>query len=204
MSDEEKTVPEDALNPRWRGEVIGALMSSLQSGESALSNVPKLLRRILEHDMWRDFETPTHAHVHYDRFEDFVTAKPSRGLGADIALVRRIVSNDLEAVDLLDRALQHSHGGDRSNVNNINVADRPQGTSADAALRRLRKDRPDLHERVLAGEMTPHGAMVEAGFRKPTASVPKNDVPAIERWLRKNLNTDQIEELVSRLTGDQP
>ena len=27
-------------------------------------------------------------------------------------------------------------------------------------LRRLRKDRPDLHERVLAGECSPHAAMV--------------------------------------------
>ena len=33
-------------------------------------------------------------------------------------------------------------------------------------LRRLRKDRPDIHARVLAGELSPHGGMVAAGFRK--------------------------------------
>jgi hypothetical protein len=46
----------------------------------------------------------------------------------------------------------------------------PTGTSTEAALRRLAKDRPDLHTRVLAGEITAHAAMVEAGFRKKAAS----------------------------------
>ena len=33
-------------------------------------------------------------------------------------------------------------------------------------LRRLRDQRPDLHEQVLAGELSAHAAMVTAGFRK--------------------------------------
>jgi transcriptional regulator with XRE-family HTH domain len=42
------------------------------------------------------------------------------------------------------------------------------------ALRRLRKDRPDFIARVLAGELSPHAAMVEAGLRKkrPDWTVP--------------------------------
>jgi hypothetical protein len=35
-------------------------------------------------------------------------------------------------------------------------------------MRRLRKDRPDIHARVLAGELTPHAGMIEAGLRKKT------------------------------------
>ncbi len=46
----------------------------------------------------------------------------------------------------------------------------PSGHSCERALRRLRKDRPDLHARVLSDELSPHAAMVEAGFRRrPTA-----------------------------------
>jgi hypothetical protein len=42
-------------------------------------------------------------------------------------------------------------------VDNINdVATSPDGTSREAALRKLRKDRPDLHTRVLNEELTPH------------------------------------------------
>jgi hypothetical protein len=43
---------------------------------------------------------------------------------------------------------------------------RPSGNSRAAFLRRLRKDRPDIHARGLAGELSPHAGMIEAGFRK--------------------------------------
>ena len=33
-------------------------------------------------------------------------------------------------------------------------------------LKRLKRDRPDLAERVVAGEMSAHAAAIEAGFRK--------------------------------------
>ena len=43
----------------------------------------------------------------------------------------------------------------KSKKDNGNLA-QPSGTSRAAALRRLRKDRPDLHGRVLAGELSAH------------------------------------------------
>jgi hypothetical protein len=49
---------------------------------------------------------------------------------------------------------------------------RPTGTSQSAALRRLRKDRPDLLELVLNGDMSAHGAMVKAGFRPKLFQAP--------------------------------
>lgn len=58
---------------------------------------------------------------------------------------------------------------------------RPAGTSADAALRRLRKDRPDLHARVLDGELSAHAAMIEAGFRKPGKS---RRIPTLDKILK--------------------
>jgi hypothetical protein len=66
-----------------------------------------------------------------------------------------------------------------TNETDINV--RPSGTSSEYAIRKLRKDRPDIHERVLSGELTPHGGMVEAGFRKKS---PSQKLPAFERIRR--------------------
>jgi hypothetical protein len=48
-------------------------------------------------------------------------------------------------------------------ANNVHASERPSGNSRAVFLRRLRKDRPDLHARVLAGELTPHAGMVAAG-----------------------------------------
>jgi hypothetical protein len=59
--------------------------------------------------------------------------------------------------------------GRPKNVDNghryVNVS-RPTGNSAAAALRRLERQRPDLLDRVLAAELSPHAAMITAGFRK--------------------------------------
>jgi hypothetical protein len=52
---------------------------------------------------------------------------------------------------------------------------RPTGNSSAAIIRRLRRDHPELHQLVLAGELTPYRAAVIAGFRrqrrKPTSTL---------------------------------
>src|SRR5262245_40158765 len=51
-------------------------------------------------------------------------------------------------------------------ASNVHALERPSGNSRAAFIRRLRKDRPDIHARVLAGKLSPHAGMIEADFRK--------------------------------------
>jgi len=70
--------------------------------------------------------------------------------------------------DAKDRAQQRPGGRPKTVDNgngNINSS-RPTGGSKAYALRRLRKDRPDIHARVMAGEVSAHAGMIEAGFRR--------------------------------------
>jgi hypothetical protein len=67
-----------------------------------------------------------------------------------------------------------------------------KGNSNEAAERRLRKDRPDLHTRVLTGELTWNAAMVEAGFRKAEGRR-RRVVPV------RTVRTDRVGELPTRL-----
>jgi hypothetical protein len=85
--------------------------------------------------------------------------------------LKHLCQDDPGALDAIDRATVGGHGTNQYTKglesNNITLQDTPKpqtGTSNTYALRRLRKDRPDLHERVLAEEVSPHAAMVEAGF----------------------------------------
>ena len=194
----------DTLNLRQRGTLVDALGSAVFHGGTALNDVPTLLRRVLEQEVWRDFETPLHEKVHYDRFEDFVAAPPSKGLGADIGLIRRIVANDRITMDLLDQVLQ-GRQGERTDLiphlydNVQEVAKAPTGNSSNAALRRLRAQRPDLHARVLAHELSPHAAMIMAGFRHPTFTAPSNDVPGLARALRRRFDANQLRELATHI-----
>lgn len=190
---------------RARGGLVDALSSALDSGGHGLSNVPALLKRLLAEEGWREFETVRGEVVRHERFVDFVAAPPLKGLGAEISLIKRIVADDREAVDLLDRVLQGEHGGDRSKLDNIQLASpssAPTGTSQARALRRLRKDAPELHAEVIAGRLSAHAAMVKAGFRTRTISVPVERPDRVAAALRRHMTQEQLEELVRHLTDD--
>ncbi len=68
--------------------------------------------------------------------------------------LRQLCQDRPDVLDLIDQARQRKHGGDHmSKFDNVQLAieQAPTGNSTDAALRRLRKDRPDLHQRVIMG-----------------------------------------------------
>jgi hypothetical protein len=196
----------DPMTSRQRGTLVGTLSSTLKHGGDALGTAPKALRRLLEEDAWREFETTRGERVHHSHFADFVTTEPLGGLGATVDLVQRVVANDPATVDLLDLALKQTPGGDkRSNeyaTTRNNVPSGPAGNSQAKALRRLRKDRPDLHAQVLGGELSAHAAAVQAGFRHRTISVPVERPDCVAAALRRHMNPADLAQLAALLAGD--
>jgi len=73
---------------------------------------------------------------------------------------------------------------DRIKLDNVKV-EAPTGNSESAALRRLRKDRPDLHAQVLAEQLSAHAAAVQAGFRPKTFTVRADKPESIVGTLRR-------------------
>lgn len=142
--------------------------------------------------------------VQLPSFEAFVTTPPLEGLGTSVRTIRNLIRDDPEAIELLDRALERPTGKAGHNVDNVNVKEpeeRPDGNSAQQAIRKLRKDRPDLLERVKAKELTPHAAMIEAGFRVRQIQVPA--VPAIAaRRLAKHFDVRELIAELSRYVHD--
>ncbi len=83
-----------------------------------------------------------------------------------------------------------------------------RGTGYTYTLRRLKRDRPDLAEKVVSGEMSANAAAVEAGFRKKSITVPL-EVEAAARCLVKPepFGPERARELakeVLKLVGDAP
>ena len=159
------------MNERERARLVGALSSAITHGEQSLGQVPALLCKVLKEKAWQDFETPLGKLVHHDRFEAFVMVPPPEGLGAKVEDIGRIINGNREAEDLLDQALQRSAYTHMDKDSDVSITERPQGSSSDRALRHLREKRPELHQRVLSGELSPHAAMIEAGFRSRTITV---------------------------------
>lgn len=194
-------------NLKKNANLVEALGSSLRSGDHGLKAVPGLVKRVLAEEAWRSFVTQRGELVEYDRFEEFVATPPLKGLGASIDLVRTLVRGDPVALDLFDQATLGSHGGDRHSesfkLDNIQLEGHPSGTSREAGLRRLRKDRPDLHAEVLAGALSTHAAMVKAGFWRKKISVPVDTPQNAARALRRNLTPEAVEELARLLTAGE-
>jgi hypothetical protein len=209
-------------------ELVATVQRRLETGHQ-LDSLHLFIRDLLERRAWVAFKMTEHSEVtSYHpgdalKFWEFVQKPTPKGLGTTIPKLRRFCAADEDAIrllDLLDASAAREPGGannphgckgkpkDDTIINDDNIHsdcnnDRssPTGTSREAALRKLRKDRPDLHEQVVNGDKTPHAAMLEAGFRKPTMTVPKEDIPALARALRNRLTDDQIAELIDHLEG---
>ena len=103
------------MNNKERAWIIDALGSAISDGETSLGQVPQLLRKVLENDAWKEFETKMGKHVTYSRFEDFVTTPPLDGLGADMELIKEIASKDIELQMLLAKTLRLPQGNPTGN-----------------------------------------------------------------------------------------
>jgi hypothetical protein len=205
------------MNPLIRNRnMVDALASAVRGGSESLGQVPGLLCRVIEEEAWRHFTTALGKDVEHERLADFITTPPLNGLGASVELVQKIIADDTKALDLLDRALQKASGGDkRSEAARINVSNihsdsaRPSGTTKVLALRKLRKEADsgneqaaELHAEVLAERISPHAAMIQAGFRDKTISVPVSKPERMAAYLRKHMSRESLTRLVELLTRE--
>ena len=82
--------------------------------------------------------------------------------------LKAVIQDDAEALALFREAMKLNQG-ERTDIHN-NIMDVEhtsiQGTSKAYTVSRLKRDRPDLFEKVVAGELSANRAAIEAGFRR--------------------------------------
>lgn len=185
---------------------VAALGSAIRYGGSSLADVPVLVIKVVDGDLWRKFRSPAGIEEHRS-FEEFVRKPNPGGLGTTIKFLKDLCRSNTLALNAIERATERGPGGDKRSesyrktiVDNIHVG-RPDGTSKSAALRRLRKERPDLHAQVLANELSAHGAAVKAGFRPKTFTVRADDPEKIAATLRRQLPEDILKQVINHLEG---
>jgi hypothetical protein len=186
--------------------LVQSFKSSRRLPES-LAQARRVLVRIINEDLWRAFYWPNDLGpeiASFVSFEEFVTAPASSGgLAWSLEDLRDYARGDPKATDALDRVTQRRAGGDRkSQAAKINVSiahvDRPTTGSAQRALRVLREKAPELHAKVLAGDLSANAAMIEGGFRKKTVTLTV-EVESAARTLRKAFSKRQLKRLLKLL-----
>lgn len=189
------------VNHELIGETfVDGFRQCLYRGDAIGKNAPELLKRILKDGYWK---RPDKSGKPFTHVEHFITASPLPGLGSDVATIKQVCHEDKEALDMLDKALEATERRGRPEKINNNIIDLdpcPQGTSKQRAIRTLRKKRPDLHTKVMTGELTPHRAMIEAGLRDETITIPNDPLKASRRLL-KHFSGDTLTTLLTELAN---
>jgi hypothetical protein len=157
---------------------------------------------ILDNDLWQ-VRKPSALNkvMEFDYFPDFCAAPSPWGLSCDWDYVLTISEVNNRILHKVTEAGKRGHGGDRKSdkikYDNVKL-DTPDGNNKAYGLSKLKKDRPDLFEKVTDKEMSVHAAMVKAGFRKRKIQVEATP-EKIARAIKKHLDEDQIANLIKIL-----
>lgn len=190
---------------RERGGLVDSLASCLQHGAEDLKNLPDLLKRVIREDAWRERVIPQTGEKTepFRSFVEFVSTDPLEGLGADVRTLRNLCRDDPEALDELDKVTEGKQGERTDLVSNIHeVNARPAGTTETRALRKLRKDAPELHAEVLNGNLSAHAAMVKAGFWPRKGTVRYDNPASTAKTLRTHMSPDDL-RILARLLAEE-
>lgn len=202
------------LSPSEAWPVVQEAILVFRANVPDMAKARHALARVLRDDAWRCYDAPTGGRCAYDSFASWVTNDVPQGLHTTVENLWEIALGDTELTDLLDGALGNRQGERTDIVNNINGVSspsisRPQGTSKRQALRKLRTEADrgnekaaELHSEVLADRISAHAAMVKAGFRTKTISVPVSKPERVAAYLRKHMPREAILRLVELLTKE--
>lgn len=173
------------------------------------------LAAIIEDETWRKVPRSASDPTPFSSFSKFVTASPA-GLHTTVdqilallrlrhpgegnlamrermdamrATVRQLLSEEVEPA----RAVGRPDGTTNVRATNIRASD-----TTDYVLARLKRDDPNLAERVVRGELTANAAARQAGIRKPRIVLTSPE--SIAAALRRNLGAEDLAELVRLLS----
>lgn len=76
------------------------------------------------------------------------------------------------------------------------------GNARPYLMDRLHRLRPELHARVVAGELTAHAAAVEAGWRPKTVSMRVDNPQKLYEAIRRHMKPEHVTELANILTTE--
>jgi hypothetical protein len=185
-------------------KIIEYLRTAIFDGNCGLNDVPNLIKRVIKEDLWQERTlAKTNEIIKFRTFEEFLQTSPPEGLGTNLKTIRKLCHEDIAAIDLIEQVkTKRFHGGDRRSQdfkrNNVTVEISKRGNAKEYSLKRLRKERPELHQAILDGKLTVNQAMIKANFRKQKYQIEK-DVEKISLFIKKHFTTQEIQNLILHL-----
>lgn len=104
------TKPDDRL--------VDFLRSAILDGSAGLSDVPALVKRVVEENLWQErYVRQSKETISFKTFREFVEAAPPEGLGTNLKTLRRLSADVPGILDLIERMREPlRRGGDRRSL----------------------------------------------------------------------------------------
>ena len=177
------------------------LQKYVAEGVRDIDFVTRLIGDVMETGAWREFTDPlgfTHSH---DSFRSFIETRRWKGLGSSKdALVAWVGQSDEAIARDIERVwrdevpvARKSAGRPESNCGATTITPPSQNSGADGILARLKRDNPDLAQRVIRGELSANAAARIMGWRKPRVLLTSPE--SVARKLREFFTEEELNEL---------
>lgn len=181
----------------WAIAVRLDILGSLHESDSNAEHLDRLVTLFREHAGWQQVEGPDG--LPFQDYEEFcVTPSADGGLGYDVAVIDRIISErkDARAKAQHPKPLRAKPGQPEKN-GSVTTILRDRG--ADYLIARLARDAPLHLQRLRDGTYSSaREAALAAGIIKPRVSVELSPV-GFARAACKHLNAEQIADLIEAL-----
>lgn len=177
-------------------EYIKQLAQSVAEGKYGIDGTAKMFKLVMKKGAWQAFKNEFGNEIHPIDFKTFVEKPYPEGLGTTLEMLEKLIKDDMEALSIFTHLVTGKWGGDHKSNNKSNniTLENNRGTTKGYALRKLLKDAPELHYKVIQGELSPHAAMMQAGFRDKKISIPINVEKTVEA-IRRHFTDEEIEKI---------
>lgn len=185
-----------------------SLVHMVHRGETGLKEVPALLLKIIQEDAWRERYVPQlEKVVTFEKFIDYVTTPPLAGMNVTTTILRAICRDHPEARSALEEALTDKPGNRQGRnqytsgivVNHYNSKKRD---NAGQRIVTLRRHHPELHEKVVKGEMTIHQAAIQAGLYPKRLSVNAQNPESGAMSILRNCGVEYAQAFIEALARE--
>jgi hypothetical protein len=180
----------------WSVAMRLEIQSVLRDERSSAEHMGTLLRLFVQHNGFRELEDDKGKR--FPTFESFCLCKPPWGLGYSRDDIDRIIKERASAERRAEQAKPTAPSGRPKKGESPTPL--PKGMHSDRLAARIARDRPDILERMKAGEYrSVRAAAKDAGIVKEKIQVPKEPEGAA-RLLLKHFGAKQIKELIRLLS----
>jgi hypothetical protein len=171
-------------------------MLTMVREQRSLTELPATLKEIIKTRAWQRWRWVGSTFTQ-NSLGAYLTSPPPNGVGIQLDTVKKLIADDPEAAAAFRDEMTGEPGHPVPNTDNIiNRNKAEQGTSRSYTLARLKRERPDLFERVKAKKLSANAAAIETGFRTPPAT-------PFERILKllPKLTESERQQLLAALSG---